>query len=139
MASPDAQPAARRQSLLGAAACVVAGTAAAAALVARDPHATGSFGTCPSLWATGLYCPGCGSLRGLHDLLTGAPLEAVGHNLLLLPALAWLAWWWGRLAAAGAGRTMPGPPSSARFSYALLTVLVLFTVLRNLPGSPLAP
>lgn len=105
----------------------------------RDPHAEGALGICPSLLLTGGYCPGCGSLRGVHDLATGQVLEAVGHNLLLVPALLWVVWWWTARVAAAAGRALPGPPSSARFSYLLLAVLLVFTVARNLPGSPLAP
>lgn len=108
-------------------------------LVLRDPHGPGSFGTCPSLLLTGMYCPGCGSLRGTHDLLTGQFGEAVGHNLLLLPGLAFVLWWWVSELAASHGRRIPGPPSSSRFAIGLLVVLAVFTVVRNLPGSPLAP
>ena len=111
---------------------------AAAALVIRDPHQGGSFGTCPSV-LLGFYCPGCGTLRGTHDLLTGQITSAVGHNLLLLPALAWLSWWWVSRVGAAWGRRIPGPPDSAPFAIALLVVLPVFMVLRNLPGSPLAP
>ncbi|HEY9562135.1 MAG TPA: DUF2752 domain-containing protein [Nocardioides sp.] len=111
---------------------------AGAALVLRDPHAEGSFAVCPST-LLGFYCPGCGSLRGTHDLLTGHPLEAVGHNLLLIPALAWLTWWLVAQTAASWGRRIPGPPDSSRFAIGLLVVIAVFVVLRNVPGSPRAP
>lgn len=111
-----------------------------AALVLRDPHQQGSWLVCPTYAATGLYCPGCGSLRGINDLLTGHPLAAIGSNALLLPALAWLGWWW--LHEAGvtiAGRRIGPAPSSARFAVVLLVVIAVFTITRNLPGSWLAP
>ncbi|MGI9085839.1 MAG: DUF2752 domain-containing protein [Aeromicrobium sp.] len=113
--------------------------AGAAAVLLRDPHQSHAWGACPVNALTGGYCPGCGSMRGLHDLLVGHPLEAIGHNLLLLPALFWLGWWWVHELAAANGRGIAGPPSSARFCWSLLAVLAAFTILRNLPGSPLAP
>lgn len=131
----------RHRTAWGAPLAVAAGAAAAVtALVLRDPHGSGAWATCPSLLLTGQWCPLCGSLRGLHDLATGGVGEAVGHNLLLLPALVWLGWWWmAMLVAPAAGRVVPGPPTSARFCWVLLAALAVFTVARNLPGSPLAP
>jgi len=126
----------RRTAGVSLATAAVLGTA----LVLRDPHQQGSWLVCPTYAATGIYCPGCGSLRGLNDLLTGHPLAAVGSNLLLLPALGWLGWWW--LNQAGvtiAGRRVRPAPSSARFCVILLAVIAVFTVARNLPGSWLAP
>jgi Protein of unknown function (DUF2752) len=111
----------------------------ATAVLLHDPHASGSWGVCPVYALTGHYCPGCGSLRALHDLAMGSYVEGVGHNLLVIPALVWLGWWWLSRAAAAAHVVVPDPPSSQRFCRGLLVVLALFTVLRNVPGSPLAP
>lgn len=116
-------------------AAAVAGTA----LVIHDPHTAGSWGSCPFYALTGWYCPGCGSLRALHDIAVGRISEAVGHNLLVVPALVWLGWWWLAQVAAASDRQVIAPPSSARFCKVLLAVLAAFVVLRNLPGSPLAP
>ena len=47
---------------------------AGAALVAvvtvgvRDPHAAGNYPTCPSIALFGVHCPGCGSMRAMHEL-----------------------------------------------------------------------
>lgn len=130
--------AARRRALLRYAAPAVA-LAGVTTLVLRDPHGAGSWGTCPSLLLFGVYCPGCGSLRGLHDLATGQLFEAASHNLLLVPALAWTLWWWVAQVTAGHRRAVRPPWDSASFCYTLLAVLAVFTVARNLPGSPLAP
>ena len=43
----------------------------------RDPHASGSWGFCPWLALTGLYCPGCGGLRAVNDLTNGDLLGAL--------------------------------------------------------------
>lgn len=138
---PEVRPDGRR--LRGLAALALAGAAGTAVLVVRDPHEGGSFAVCPSLALLGVQCPGCGSLRGVHDLATGQIAEAVGHNALLVPVLAVLVWWWAAQVAAASGRPswaerVPGPPSGRRTTVAVVAVLAVFTVLRNLPGSPLA-
>lgn len=117
-------------------------TAAAAALVAvRDPHRPGSYGTCPVLALTGLYCPLCGGLRAVHDLARGDLAAAAGDNLavllLLVVAAAWWVLWWRR-----GGTLRPGalPPVPARVAWPAGVAVVLFTVIRNLPfGGALAP
>ena len=55
---------------------------------------------------TGLWCPLCGSVRGLALLGDGQVLAALGGDLLLLVTLPVLAW--GAVAIAGSG-TIPGP------------------------------
>ena len=107
-------------------------------LVIRDPHGHGSFGICPSR-LLGLYCPGCGGLRGTHDLLTFHWREAVGENLLLIPALVLFGWWWVSQLSTALGRPMKGPSFTKRSGLFVFVVLIAFTVARNLPGSPLAP
>lgn len=104
----------------------IALVAALAAVGVRDPHRPGSWAACPTWALFGVACPGCGSLRALHDLGQGRWLESIGHNLLVLPGIAFVAW-------AALGR--PGP----RWSWIWLGAVVGFTLLRNLPGSPLAP
>ena len=47
---------------------------------------------CPFHAVTGLWCPLCGSLRGLELLGDGQVLAALGSNLLLLVTLPVLAW-----------------------------------------------
>lgn len=111
---------------VGRAAPVVAVAAIAAATVVRDPHIPGSWAVCPTYALFGVYCPGCGSLRALHDLAVGHWGEGLGHNLLVAPAVGFLVY--------GAVRS-PAPV----WSRVWLWGIVLFTVLRNVPGSPLAP
>ena len=75
----------------------------------------------------------------MYDLVHGDVLAAAGHNLLLLPALAWLAWWWIAAVCNAIGLRAVGPPQSSRFAAWLLAVIIVFTLARNIPGSPLAP
>jgi hypothetical protein len=111
----------------------------AVALVVRDPHVPYSWGVCPFFWWTGLYCPGCGSLRAFHDFLTGHLQRAAHENALLPFAVIWLVWWWVHKFWRALGRPLRAPPQSAAFCWTLLGVLTVFCVARNLPGSPLAP
>lgn len=96
------------------------------AVVARDPHHQGSWGICPTYALFGIYCPGCGSLRALHDVGTGQWSEAIGHNALVIPAILFI----GYSAWRTPGRAWP---------WIWLALFAVFTVARNLPGSPLAP
>lgn len=51
-----------------------------------DPE-KGSYPSCPFRLSTGLLCPGCGSLRALHDLTHLRFAEAFMHNAFLLLAI----------------------------------------------------
>lgn len=46
---------------------------------------------CPFLQLTGWQCPGCGSLRGIHALLHGDLGRVLQLNVMLMPALLYLA------------------------------------------------
>lgn len=102
-----------------------------------DPAKSVIFPPCPLHYLTGLYCPGCGSLRAVHQLLQGNLREAWAMNPLtcvLLPflmyGLASEALLWVR------GRRMPEVFLSATAIRALCAVIVLFGVVRNLPIHP---
>src|SRR5215204_2956963 len=76
---------------------------------------------------TGLACPGCGSLRAVHNLLHGELAAAFRLNplvLILLPSLAgiWLA----------RGETALASLRPV-WIWVVLSVILLFSVLRNLP------
>ena len=112
--------------------------AAALGLVAAltrlvDPSRPGSYPTCPFLAATGLACPGCGSLRAMHALTHGDLLLAFDRNAVLVVVLA-------ASAVVGlsalAGRPAPRPRRWAGPLAGLL--LVLWTVVRNLPAPMLS-
>src|SRR4051794_29629010 len=135
-----------RGPLLGAGGIAVA----TLALRLRDPHVSHAWGVCPLYYATGIYCPACGSLRAVNDLTHGHLAAAASSNLLLVgltPVLGllyarWtLAAWQGHEAAARWPLELPGLVTrTARLTgIALLALVVAFVVARNVPGSWLAP
>jgi hypothetical protein len=115
--------------------------AATVALHVRDPHVTHSWGVCPLYATTGIYCPGCGGLRGVNDLTNGQVGQAASSNLLLVLALPFAAVFFARWAyGAWTGREVRAIPALPRpVIVTLIAVALVFTVVRNLTGSWLAP
>lgn len=119
----------------------VGATAALAALALhlRDPHVQGSWGVCPFRLGTGLDCPGCGTLRAVHALTEGDVVGALSSNLvtvaLMPPAVVvWVLWVLG--AWRGGGPALPGSPRTQLIAgVAVATALLVFGVVRNLPGA----
>ena len=114
---------------------------ASVALHVRDPHVSHSWGVCPLYALTGLYCPGCGGLRGVNDLTNGHVGQAASSNLLLVLALPFVVVIFARWSyGAWTGREVRAVPAMPRaVTTGLLLLAVAFTVARNVPGSWLAP
>jgi len=110
------------------------------ALYVRDPHASGSWGYCP-ISLLGFYCPGCGGLRAVNDLTHGDLAGAVSSNALLIvamPVAVFLLARWAIDAWRGRQRGLPALSSWPGLSV-VIALITVFTVLRNVPGSWLAP
>jgi Protein of unknown function (DUF2752) len=130
-----------KSSALAAPLGVLGGVAAAFAYVGTfDPNEAGHYPVCPFLHYTGLYCPGCGGLRSAYAVVHGHFATAIGLNApavagYLLFALLWTVWF----VRALRGRPFTLRPRAAHW-WAIAGVVLLFTVVRNLPfGSALAP
>lgn len=111
-----------------------AGAAVFAALFALtatvSPEQSGHYPACPFRAITGFACPGCGSLRTLHDLAHGHFITALTHNAMLVMMLPFAIAAWLRVVT---GRT--GAATSPRWlGCAAMAVLVSWTVVRNLPA-----
>jgi len=99
-----------------------------------DPSRHGFYPICLFHALTGWNCPGCGGTRAAFELLHGHWLRALHDNALLILALPVAAVW-------GGGRLVQHlrhrPVTWAVPAWAVggaLTVILLFTVLRNLPA-----
>jgi hypothetical protein len=115
-----------------------AGVAAAMVLFVFDPSQHPFFPVCAFHRMTGLLCPGCGSLRAMHQLLHGHLATAFRFNPLLMICLPFVGWVGLRLVT----RQVKGEPAAftfqARWIWLFLAATVVFTVWRNVPGSAFA-
>lgn len=110
------------------------GALAATAYVAQvDPHEGGHYPTCPSLWLTGFYCPGCGSLRAVHDLANLDLAGAWGMNPLTVLVIPWLAWRWLAWVLERIGHPVHRRPAPSWALYLLFAGICVYTVARNVP------
>ena len=104
-----------------------------------DPREPGNYPVCPFLGITGHHCPGCGTLRALHQLLHRNPITALGYNPLTVLSLPILAYTF----AVGALRAFQAPAPAPIFIrpsliWGLFLGIVAFWALRNVPVEPLS-
>jgi|SRR6516164_1627079 hypothetical protein len=101
-----------------------------------DPARNDFYPTCLFHKTTGLLCPGCGSLRAVHQLLHGNLSSAFHFNALLVISLPLLLWFSARFAF----KTSRHEPFSCslKWVWVLITAGILFGILRNLPLGPFA-
>ena len=119
------------------AAMLLLGTAAIILLRVFDPATSGIFPPCPIRYLTGLYCPGCGSLRAMHALLHGELARAWAMNPLMIVMLPFVTY--GLVSAALLelrGNGLPEIMLPAKWIRAFCVVVVLYAVARNLPLYP---
>ncbi len=87
----------RTRRLLAPLASLVGVLAGLGYLAAVDPNEPGHYPLCPTQALFGVDCPGCGIMRGTHDLITGDIGGALDHNILLvvfvpLAVVLWIRW-----------------------------------------------
>lgn len=91
------------------------------------------YPTCQFYQLTSLHCPGCGSLRALHQLTHGHFIAAFLSNPLLITALPVLAWM-------GFRQLRPARPQCSKqllvqpaVVWIMFGIVLAFGILRNLP------
>ena len=102
-----------------------------------DPATSGVFPPCPVRYLTGLYCPGCGSLRAIHALLHGDLGRAWAMNPLMIVMLPFIIY--GLVSAALLelrGRSLPEVKVHANCIRAFCALVILYAIARNLPFYP---
>ncbi|MEV0250139.1 DUF2752 domain-containing protein [Nocardia sp. NPDC050712] len=118
-----------------------AGLGAVTLLHFRDPHVEGSYGLCPVYALSGIYCPGCGGMRAVHNFTEGRLIDSLHSNLIAIPlllAFAALVGMWTMRAWRGERMTIPHVNRPALIVVFIL--VVVYSVLRNTPwGTWLTP
>ena len=100
--------------------------------------AVSPYPPCPFYYITGLYCPGCGSSRALHQLLHGNLLMALDLNPLMVLSIPFVLY----LLISTADIRIRGKrifqriPFKKGFYAMLLSVIIVYWVIRNLPFYP---
>jgi hypothetical protein len=108
------------------------GMAAALMLYCFDPVHFHFYPVCIFHQTTGLFCPGCGTLRALHQLLHGQIAAAFRFNALFVLTLPLVCGYLLRVALAqAAGR--PAPLIRPAWLWLALAAMIVFGILRNLP------
>ena len=124
-----------RRSVLGLGVPLVLASLALVVLRTYNPATTWFYPPCVFRALTGYLCPGCGTLRAIHQLLNGHFAAAFRLNalmLLLLPCVAY--------SAASSALELAGAPALPRvfirpiFIWTLLAVIIAFWILRNIPA-----
>lgn len=118
-----------------------AGVGALVLLHVRDPHVENSYGICPTWGLFGVYCPGCGGMRAVHNLTDGRVLDSLHSNLLALPLIVLFFWFvvdWAIRAGRGQGPRLPAIDRAVTLS--IFAFIAGYAVLRNTPwGTWLTP
>lgn len=131
IAAPPASSAPRhRWALLGTLAAFAAGVVV---LFLFDPTKYAIYPVCPLYKTTGLLCPGCGTLRAVHQLTHCSLAAAWRLNpmfVTLLPAALWLGF--REVIWQLTGRKLPGIFTHRFFVWLLVSGLVVFGILRNI-------
>ncbi|HZM04552.1 MAG TPA: DUF2752 domain-containing protein [Candidatus Saccharimonadales bacterium] len=110
------------------------GALALVVLFLFDPSTAGFYPLCPFHAATGLWCPGCGSLRAAHQLTHGHLAEAWRLNPFFV-TLSPVGLWLGAREAIRftTGKTLPGLVTRPVYGWITVAGLVLFGIFRNVP------
>lgn len=131
---PASRPARKRYGAWGGRALLGLACGGLLAVVAVfNPTEWRFYPRCPFQLVTGLNCPGCGSLRALHELLRGHWVSAFALNPLLMISLPFIFYCLAVEPALDPRRRVTYHPA---MPVAVGVVMVLYWVLRNIPVAP---
>jgi len=118
----------KKQELLTLGMILVLGVAACIVLLVVPPGSAHAkwLPKCMFHQLTGLYCPGCGATRALSAILHGDIKASLHNNALLFPLLALIAFM----------IIKPGISLKRPVAFVIIAVVLLFTILRNIPVAP---
>jgi hypothetical protein len=91
------------------------------------------YPTCYLYLLTGKLCPGCGGMRGMHQLLHGNLYEALKFNLMLILFIPFGVYYLlSQFSILFFNKSFPDLISIKYIFYPVLFVVILYWILRNL-------
>jgi hypothetical protein len=116
---------------------ILAAPVAILMLYFQNPQKSAFFPPCPFHFFTGLYCPGCGSLRATHQLLHGNITAALSYNVMLVIFIPFLITWLvNEIFYLVTGKKLINYFLSPVFIWGIFFLITSFAILRNLPFYP---
>jgi hypothetical protein len=109
-----------------------------AVLFLFDPAQHGFYPRCALYRTTGLLCPGCGTLRAMHQLLHGQVAAAMHYNALVVCSVPLWAWLGARLAMLRWRNQPTKVAVRPIWLWGGLVAIVAFGILRNMPFAQVA-
>ncbi|RPD94476.1 DUF2752 domain-containing protein [Aureibaculum marinum] len=101
------------------------------------PNEIGFILRCPLYDTTGVYCPGCGSQRAIHNLVHGNFLAALKQNIMLILGVLALLYHYGIVLSNSIFKTnFKSILNNKKVLLIALAILLLFWILRNIPYYP---
>lgn len=102
-----------------------------------NPAGSQLYPSSPFRAITGLYCPGCGSLRAIHQMLHGHFLTALDLNPLMVLTAPYLIYSFiSYTSPVILGTKIPQVYIKSAWIQLFLKVVLAYWVLRNIPFSP---
>jgi hypothetical protein len=102
-----------------------------------NPAGSQLYPSSPFRAITGLYCPGCGSLRAVHQLLHGHFFAALDLNPLMVLAAPYLIYSFiSYTSPVILGTKIPQVYIKSAWIWLFLKVVIAYWVLRNIPFAP---
>jgi hypothetical protein len=115
------------------------GIIATAILYLFDPTRAGFYAPCLFHRLTGLYCPGCGSTRAMHQLLHGHVILAFRLNPLMVLSLPFVAYGiMSQILSLKRGWRLPEMSVPSVCIWIYLGIVLVFGIARNIPIYPLS-
>jgi hypothetical protein len=98
-----------------------------------NPQRGGVFPPCPFRFLTGLKCPGCGTLRALHQLLHGNIVGAFQLNPLMVLCMPLAVWFVvSHVSVLVRGRSLRGVRVKPSMIWTILGIIMSYGILRNI-------
>lgn len=93
---------------------------------------------CPFYYITGLYCPGCGSSRAVHNLLHGRFLKALDLNPLMVLSIPFVLYLFISDMEIHLGKKVifKRPVFTHGVYIIIMCLIIVYWVLRNIPFYP---